>query len=167
MSKRRRGVTGHRVAAPRPIDKSLISISQATVGATKVSTTLITATTTCTLVGLRWNHYIEGDAGTEGNRHDYVWWISYIQDGENATNPDITDGNSFLQPEQNVLAYGVGTSRMDAAGQNVDVPFNPHWSGSTKTMRKLRIGDRVQFHVQGVATETVRCRGAVMFFCKS
>ncbi len=164
--KRRRGPVG-RVAAPRPIDKSIISISQATVGATKVSTTLITATTACTLLGIRWSFYIQGDAGTEGNAHDYVWWISYIQDGENATNPNLADAASFLSPEQNVLAFGIGTSRVDAAGSSTDTPLNERWVGNTKTMRKLRIGDRVQFHVQGVATETVRCRGAVMFFCKS
>jgi len=159
MSKRRRGAGGFRVSAPRPIDKRIISINKTGVNATKQTTKIITATTACTMTGLRWNFFIVGDAGTQGNPHDYSWAIVFHPDGENANNPDLADAATFYAPEQNVLAWGVGSSNSDAAAGAADL-MDMHWSGTTKTMRKLRIGDEISFLVEGIAT-------AVQLFCKS
>jgi len=166
MSKRRRGAGGFRVSAPRPIDKRIISIQKASVGATKATTKIITATTACTMVGLRWTFFVEGDGGTQGNAHDYSWAIVFHPDGENANNPDLTDAATFYAPEQNVLAYGIGSDSNITIGTGQTTP--PYlWQGTTKTMRKLRIGDEISFLIEGIATETVRCLGAVQLFCKS
>ena len=166
MSKRRRGTGGFRVTAPRPIDKRIISITKAAVGATKATTKIITATTACTVVGLRWNFFVVGDAGSQGTNHDYSWAIVFHPDGENANNPDLTDAATFYTPEQNVLAWGVGSSLSDGASVTSADLMDIHWEGTTKTMRKLRIGNKISFLIEGIATETVRVKGAVQLFCK-
>ena len=168
MSKRRRTGVGFRVAATRPIDKSLIFVAKTAVASTQQETALITATTACTVVGLRWSIMFEGDAGTETNPHDYVWGIILVLDGDSVNNAAQADAGAFFEPEQNLLVFGVGSSRMDASGSTSQVAEqNNRWDGHTKTMRKLRIGDRLLFFVKGIATETVRCRGVVQLFCKS
>ena len=166
MSKRRRGVGGVRVTAPRPIDKTLTVLTKTTVGSSTVTTDIFTATTACTALGVRWNFYVEGDAGTEGTPHDYIWMIVLVPDGTSINAISLTDAAQFYKPEQHVMAFGLGSSRGDASGADQS-RVNLNWSGQTKTMRKLRIGDKITFGLKGIATETVRCRGVVQMFCKS
>ena len=160
--KRRRGAIG-RVAAPRPIDKTLTVIVKNDVGSSTQTTDLVTATTACTAVDIRWTFYVEGDGGTAGLKHDYSWLIALVPDGTTINSIALTDAASMYDPEQHVLAFGYGCSA-DASAALVD-PF--YWLGTTKTSRKLRIGDKITFAVKGITTETVRVRGCVQIFCKS
>jgi len=73
---------------------------------------------------------------------------------------------TLYAPEQNVIAWGIGLSRTDAAG-TTDINVNDRWTGDSKSKRKLRIGDTLVLIVDGIATETVQTFGAVQFFCKS
>ena len=165
MSKRRRGVGGVRVTAPRPIDKTLTVLTKTGVGSTTVTTDIFTATTACTALGVRWSFYVEGDSGTSGNPHDYIWAIALVPDGTSINAFSLTDAAQFYKPEQHLMAFGLSSSRTDA--QEVTTNVTNAWNGQTKTMRKLRIGNKISFALKGIATETVRCRGVVQLFCKS
>ena len=162
MSKRRR--TGSGFSAKRPIDKQLISINLNDVSATQQTTVLLAPTSPCTVLGIRWSLYVEGDAGTAGLKHDYRWAIVQLLDGTTANDLDGTDAGPLFEPEQHVLAYDVGTSAHTATTAIVKTDT---YRGKTKAMRKLLVGDRVVFIIKGIATETVRVRGAVQLFCKS
>ncbi len=141
----------------RPIDKSLKAINKAGVDATDVTTVLLTTTFPCTIVGLRWDLTIFQDAGTGTAQ---FWWALVInRDGNTVGTLGVSDAAQFFEPEQNCLVFGVGS-----VDNNVEaVPFR----GSTKTMRKMMGGDRLQFIMRGAATNTSACNGVVQFFCKS
>ena len=166
MSKRRRVAGGGRAAA-RPIDKQLIFVLLEDINATQQTTTLFTATSPCTVMGIRWTGHVQGDAGTVGNKHDYEWAIVKVNDGDGAANNiDRTNGGKFYVPEQNVVAFGVGSDNASSTS-TTGMQVSPRWEGTTKSMRKYRVGDKLNFIIRGIAVDTVRCRFSVQFFCKS
>ena len=160
MSKRRRTSSGF--STKRPIDKTLVFITDDTIGLTQVSTTLLTAATACTMVGLRWNMASFKDGGTGGNIGNFEWAIVLVEDGNTLNNASVGNGGSFYDPEQNVLAFGVAPNLASTEG----VVPNPI-VGNTKTMRKLRIGDSIRLLTKGQNTETSGIRGIIQLFCKS
>ena len=163
MSKRRRTSAGF--AAKRPIDKALININLNDVSATQQTTVLLAPAAACTVLGIRWSMFIEGDAGSVGSPHEFRWAIIQLPDGRTAEELDSTNAGSLYEPEQQVLAFGIGVSRVSSTSSVSQ--FVPTIVGKTKSMRKLRVGDRVVFIVKGIATETIRVRGIVQLFCKS
>lgn len=150
------------VAAPRrlgkrPIDKALIAIAKDGVTSTNVSTTLATVTNPCTIVGLRWSLSFNQDAGTglcEGR-----WAIVVARDGNSPNNMNPSDGATIYAPEQDVLAFGAYSIRNNTNSVQFD--------GTTKTMRKMLIGDTLTFRMSGVGTNTSAGRGIIQFFCKT
>jgi len=155
MPKRRR--TSSR-AAPRPIDKSLVAVDK-TVSNSQLETDIIVSTFPCTATGIRWDMHAIQNAGT-GEISCLRWAIVLVEDGSSADIMNSADGANFYQPEQNVLAFGI--VQMDN-----NPPEGVHISGSTKTMRKLKIGDSIKFICLGVSTNTTRLIGVVQIFCKS
>ena len=165
MSKRRRVSAGRVRGGARPIDKQLTFINLNDIDATTSSTLLFVAAAPCTLLGIRWSLTIEGDAGTVGNPHDFRWIIVKLDDGDNINALNAANQADFYTPEQDVMAFGFGSSRTSSTastGMN-----SPTIEGATKTMRKLRIGDGVHFAIRGAATDTVRAIGIIQSFCKS
>lgn len=164
MSKRQRTTTGGafvvRGGGKRPIDKQLIVINDSMTAGTQESTTLTTATFPCTVTGIRWD--ISATSTISGLTQ--VWWaIVLVKDGNSANNFATSDGSSFYQPEQNVLAFGVAICG-DADGNSGNL--QQRMEGSTKTMRKLMAGDKLQ--VVYVATNfDASLTGIVQFFCKT
>ena len=159
----KRARTGY--SAPRPIDKKLTVIQKNDVTGTQESTIVLAPTSACTVMGIRWSLFIQGDAGTVGAPHDYRWVIVHQRDGQNLTALSSTDAASLYSPEQDVLAFGVGTdNNSGTASSGMQGPFR--WEGKTGSMRKLMVGDKIVFVVEGIATETVRCKDCVQVFCK-
>ncbi len=156
--KRTQGGRTFQVSQKRPIDKNLVVVSKNTVDATQVSTTLITATFPCTITGLRWQIATDRAAGT--GTAEFYWAIILVKDGNSANTVAISDGATFYEPEQNVLAFGLGS--LEDSG-----PDSMLAEGNTKTMRKLMGGDTIVFIVRGVATNTVNLNAIIQFFCKS
>ena len=150
----RSGFTGAR----RPVDKELVVISKNGVNATQVSTTLVTATFPCTIVGLRWDMSMLVDAGTGPGA--YSWAIVILRDGVTISQMSQIDGAALYAPEQDVMSYGMGIM------QQVDIGSGHYYSGNTKTMRKLMGGDKLMFIYKGEATNTTACKGTIQFFCK-
>ncbi len=142
----------------RPIDKNLVFVAKSAVDATQVSTTLITATFPCTITGLRWQIATDRAAGT--GAASFYWAIILVKDGNSANAIAISDGATFYEPEQNVLAFGLGVLEDEGPDSMLAV-------GSTKTMRKLMGGDTIVFIVRGVATNTTNLDAIIQFFCKS
>ena len=152
-------------SAPHPIDKKITNIQLNDVNATQQSTDLLTVSTACTVVGIRWSLFIEGDAGTLGNTHDYRWVIVHQRDGSNLSALGATNEGTLYSPEQNVLAFGVGNDRAVPVSTALhNGPFQ--WNGKTSSKRKLMDGDKIVFILDEIATDTVRCKGAVQLFCK-
>jgi len=141
----------------RPVDKNLIAIAQTAIDATDQSTTLVTATFPCTIVGLRWDFSIIQTAGT--GICTYYWAIVILRDGLTLPTLAISDGSTFYNPEQDVMAFGATT--IDNNTQT------KQYMGSTKTMRKMMGGDKLIFISKGVATNTSRVDGVIQFFCKT
>ena len=155
--KHQRTAFGSSPHAKRPIDKSLVAVQLTGINATDQSTTLLAVTFPCTMVGLRWSFTATQDAGTSTSFHH--WAIVRNPDGVVLGTLAISDAAAFFEPEQNCLVFGAGT-----IPNNVD---STHYEGSTKTMRKLFVGDKLEFIVKGSATNTCRVDGVIQFFCKT
>jgi len=142
----------------RPIDKQLIAINKSLVAATQTTTTLVTSTFPCTVTGLRWN--ISWLNGVTTGRFD--WAIVIVRDGLAVSNIANSDGSSFYQPEQDVLAFGCAGA---LATTGTAGPVVRLWEGSTKSMRKLMGGDAIVLVMLGEQISYVD--GIVQLFCKS
>ena len=158
MSKRRRTASGF--TAKRPIDKSLIFVENDALTVTQTALTLLTPSAPCTMVGLRWDLSVFKSQRVAGTAANFTWAIVLVQDGNTANQMTVTDGQSFYEPEQNVLAFGVSPVLLEQMQAQ-------HISGNTKTMRKLRIGDTIQFLTKGQNTNSPGYRGIIQLFCKS
>ncbi len=142
---------------PRPIDKALVAVANNGIGATQESSTVINSVNApCTITGLRWSIAIQQDGGTgicEG-----TWAIAVTYGGQVVSTMSHTDGSVFYTPESNVLAFGAWS-----IDNNSETKM---FEGSTKTMRKLMLGDQLFLIAKGVATDTSRLFGVVQLFCK-
>lgn len=158
-----RGNSGRAIARPskRPIDKELIAVSQ-TLTNSQSSTTLKTTTFPCTVVGLRWDLSGSSSLTTGPSRAD--WAIVVVHDGLSESTMSTSDGSDFYTPEQDVLAFGSGRI-MDADGGAGNLQV--HWSGTTKTMRKLKQGDVLKVISLASNANAGVFQGIVQFFCKS
>ena len=153
MSKRRKSSSNN-----RPVDKALVNVIKATVGASQVSTQIVNLGFPCTILGLRWDLTFIQDAGT-GNCFG-SWAIVISRDGQLLSNIDnTTDAATYYEPEQDVMSFGWWQIE-----NNVETIMA---RGETKTMRKLKVGDTLQFIALGAATNTTTIRGTVQIFCKS
>jgi len=143
-----------RMQARRPIDKMLINIQHNSVSSSQVTTVLITAAFPCTVTGLRWDLSALQDAGvaTSAGR----WVILIHRDSATIDGLSTGNGTTLYKPEQDVLAFG--SWLIKNASNNVT------WSGSTKTMRKLKIGDRITFVMKGTDVQLVQLHGVVQLF---
>ncbi len=157
--KRARVVAGAR--AVRPIDKE-IKVVNKSITASQQATTLKTTTFPCTVVGLRWN--ISASTILTSSTSLLYWAIIVVRDGLAASTISTSDAADFYTPEQNVLAYGISAFPDADAGAGSVIQ---NWSGSSKTMRKLKGGDLLQFIVIGTAASQGGCDGVIQFFCKS
>ncbi len=141
----------------RPIDKAIITVIKAGTNATQVETVLATITFPCTVTGLRWGLTFTQDAGTA--TAFFYWAIVIVRDRVTVSQISTSDAATFYAPEQNCLVWGSGTIE-----NNIN---KPRYEGSTKTMRKLLVGDTIQFLHKGSATNTTRVDGVIQFFCKT
>ncbi len=144
-------------ATKRPIDKAIIAIQVAGTGDTQVPTVLATIAFPCTLTGLRWGMTFTQDAGTA--TAFFYWAIVINRDGVTISQIATSNGSTFYKPESNCLVWGNGTIENNISTDD--------YIGSTKTMRKLMVGDTLQLIVKGSATNTTRCDGIIQFFCKT
>jgi len=159
MKRARSSAPRFQVAQKRPIDKNLLFIGK-TNSAGQQTTDLVTATYPCTITGLRWDLKTIGGAG--GNA-GVQWAIVLVKDGNSANNIAVSDGSTFYEPEQNVLAFGnMYVMDSDAGTGNA----TDEDKGSTKTMRKLMGGDKLVFVTRASAANG-EINGIVQFFCKS
>jgi len=152
--KRQRVVTTSR--AKRPIDKVIIVVNFSAVSATDENEEIISASYPATVTGLRWDFDVRQAGGT--GVCDMTWAIVFLRDGETLDTLSFTAGITFYKPEQNCLVYGfqVIENKLETK----------HVKGSTKTMRKLMVGDSIHMIVKGVGTDTVTVKGAVQLFLK-
>lgn len=161
-AKRARGNSGPfvvQMSAKRPIDKSLIYVSQS-LNTTQQSTTLTTTTFPCTITGIRWS--LAGQNTTTANQ-TVRWAIVLVKDGLSASTMAASDASDFYTPEQNVLAFGVFKMTDSDAGGG---PSAYNFEGSTKTMRKMMAGDVLQL-ITDASSTAGNFEGVVQFFCKS
>ncbi len=156
---KRARTSGVRVA--RPIDKELKFVNQATTNSV-VETVLKTTTFPGTVVGLRWSLGVSGQLASAAGL--VTWAVVVVPDGEAANTPAISDGADFYTPEQNVLAFGVFRLQDADIGQG---PSSANIEGTTKTMRKLKQGDKLSFITLAEAASTALLDGVVQFFFKT
>lgn len=149
----------------RPIDKSIRTIRNATTSAQQ-NHELMTATFPGTVTGLRWRINARSlETSAADSLNDLLWAIVVVEDGLNPSTiafPALstTPGNLY-QPEQNVLAWGVLPITFEA-GVTWDI-------GDTKTMRKLKNGDKLFFSYTAANTtdNNATVNGAIQYFYKS
>ncbi len=159
--RKRRRTSGAVPSTRRPIDKEMKVIALTADTAVK-ETVLKTTTFPCTVMGLRWTIGFHGIAA--GTDKTVAWLVVVIPDGEGANTPALSDGADLYTPEQNVLAFGVLKLADTAQDQG---PIVANIEGSTKTMRKLKSGDKLSFIALADTANSVEVHGAVQFFCKS
>ncbi len=145
----------------RPTDKELIYVSQ-TFTSSNTSTTLKTTTFPYTIVGLRWNMSAIHTFSTGNSIVN--WIIVVVHDGNSANTISQSNGADMYTPEQDVMAFGTLTLMdADAGFGSTTKPI----MGSTKTMRKLKQGDLLQFITLCNNANAGTINGVVQFFCKS
>ena len=146
-------------SAKRPIDKQIINTAL-TLNGTQTGTNLWTTTFPGTITGIRVDLTLVQSAGTAPGA--YAWAIVLIKEGQTASTIGLTNGTTFYQPEANVLMFGRGTHSR-ATSDTVPRVYEQ----STKTMRKLQCGDKIDILVIGEATNTTLLNGAIQFFIKT
>ena len=165
MAKRVRTVTGYSNRSRRPIDKALVTVSKTGLASTQVSTDILAPNGACTVTGIRWsfNAWAEA-AGSAGA--NLLWSIVHVPDGYSASSMSATDATNFYEPEQNVLAFGAISVSTSASITGDGVSPTPI-EGSTKTMRKMKSGDKIIFIAVPLTpgAETLAIRGVVQAFC--
>lgn len=155
--KRQRTATFSR--AKRSIDKVMISVSHGGIDGTQVQTQLISATFPCTVTGIRWNLAFTQSAGT--GQSEATWAIVLVKEGQTADAMVRTNGVQFYNPEQNCLVFGT-----ELIHNGLTHGITKKAEGTTKTMRKLMIGDDILFIFRGTTTDTAGVEGVIQFFCK-
>lgn len=128
----------------RPIDKQLINVDINPLNNTQINTSLITATFPATITGVRWSIRIICPAG--GGANTGGWAIIRVKDGLAPNTMSFTSAATFLEPEQEVLAFGrwAVEDADGGVGPGIDVI-----EGHTKSMRKLMGGDQIYFCING------------------
>ncbi len=147
------------VQASRNVQKEVISVQKAGIGASGVGTTIFTATVPGTMQGLRWSVSSVQDAGSANTT--LRWAIVLVKSGDSANTMSGTDGATFYSPEGHLLTFGTQIqSRVDINTTNAS-------TGSTKTMRKMMAGDFIEMIMVGSATNTWSVSATVQLFFKS
>ncbi len=147
------------VRGKRPIDKDLIVVNQTTT--TSVTTTALKTTTfPCTVVGIRW---VISTQSLVASTMILSWAIVITRDGDSVNTPSQSNGASFYQPEQDVLMFGV--THLNSTGVVTDQIKN--YEGMTKTMRKLKAGDVLNFITINSDANGASLDAIIQFFCKS
>lgn len=158
MSKRQRTAQPAVRRSRRPIDKKLTNVVASNVVAGQVAIDLYGAATfPGTITGLRWSlgYSASGLTGYSQVR----WAIVVVPQNTNASTLSIGSGTSMYDPEQMVLAFGSWGTHGPADS----------WSseGQTKSMRKLKARDKLQFIVYGTNLQPITVAGTVQFFYKT
>lgn len=110
-------------------------------------------------MGLRWDVSTIGITANAAR----VWWaIVVVKDGLSPSSMATSDGSSFYQPEANVLTFGTSYVSASTIGASV-----AHEVGSTKAMRKLQNGDKLQFIVVSDILNGAGLNATCQFFIKS
>jgi len=151
--KRQRVVTTNR--AKRPIDKVITVVDEDYVAAT-LQNLIHTQTYPGTMTGLRWNFSLAQTTGTAFAR--FIWAIVYLRDGDTLDDLTFTTGAVLYKPEQNCLVWG-----FEIISNNSETK---HIEGTTKTMRKMMVGDQIIFLGLGTAGNNMSLNGAVQLFIK-
>jgi len=92
------------------------------------------------------------------------WAVVVVRDGLAASAFGVSNGADFYTPEQQVLAFGIAAVRDNDVGSG---PAIMPIEGSTKTMRKLKQGDLLQFQTLASTANGALVHGIIQFFCKS
>lgn len=130
--KRMRGVGGVPMRVRRAVDKQLIHVRKTVISPGTASTDLITMNRAGTVVGIRWSLNAVDSAG-EANGS---WLVIVLREGTSLPTVSGSDGSTLMAPEQQVLAFG-------AWGCGAGTQWTSE--GGSKTMRKLRAGDKLVF----------------------
>lgn len=152
--KRQRTATFSR--ARRNVDKVMIVVSHQGQNATQVTTTILTSTFPSTVTGIRWDLTFDQEAGTGASEMD--WAIVLVKEGQGPDTMQSANAAIFYEPEQNCLVFGHSTVRNQLQTN--------HETGTTKTMRKMMVGDRIVFIFAGTATNTSSVHGIIQLFQK-
>ena len=132
------------------------------VSTAQLNTILKTVTFPVTVTGMRWEFSVHtGSSDVPGFIH---WAIVKVQEGDTANNLSTSDASTLYAPEENVLAFGTAALEPRASPSG---PSTREWSGSTKTMRKLKAGDTLQWIAICNEADLATFRGVVQFFSKS
>lgn len=151
-------------SAKRPIDKSLINVNQA-VNNTQSNTSLVTATYPSTITGIRWSITFRAPIG--GIANEGGWALIRVKDGVPPNTMSFTNAATFLEPEQEVIAFGRWAVQ-DADIATSNGPSIDKIEGTTKSMRKLMGGDQIYFSVNGTnAAASTVCNATIQFFAKT
>ena len=121
---------------------------------------LVTAGTACTVMGIRWDLRLRCNDATATADGEVAWVIVIVRDGQTISTINNTAANNLYEPEQDVVAFGWGTT------VDIDSDTRTAWVGTTKSMRKLKIGDTMVFAVLGTANNSSRIKGTIQLFCK-
>jgi hypothetical protein len=143
--------------AKRPIDKKLINVVVNNLVAANQTVDLYTASFPGTITGLRWDLAFQRTV-TNTTIANYGWAIVLQPQGTTVSTMSLT--GSLYDPEQMVMAFGRGNSFDPSQDPSMFV-------GDTKSMRKLKAGDKLVFVAFGTATHEHEIGGTVQFFYKT
>ena len=90
-----------------------------------------------------------------------AWAVVFVRDGEISNDLDITNGASFYDPEQNVLAFG---TVMLEPNSSTSAPTVMHVEGTSKAMRKMMDGNKLELVTLSNALNGAQMYGALQFF---
>ena len=159
MASKKRKLSAAAASSSRPIDKTITTINSVTLTSTQTDMTLATASGPCTVRGLRWDFNLMGSADSA----EAIYWAIYrLKEGYAVPAIDTTGLNQMIEPEQEVLVWGVAQLLDNNAGTGPAIQKD---KGETKSMRKLMSGDRLVLSFKTLSANNSVVRGGVQFFC--
>jgi len=148
------------MSSSRPIDKQIINFND-TATSSGESNILYTqpASSAGTLTGLRWDMGVlaQGAAATV-----LRWALVIVREGESSLALNSTNLGKLYPRAENVLAFGV---KNFAGSTLANGAIEYQFTGSTKTMRKLKAGDTLVIVTRAFNTDVI-LQGGFQFFIK-
>jgi len=101
-----------------------------------------------------------GDNTTTGG----LWVIYLLKEGIAVPTLDLTNGQTLMTPEEDVIVFGSFNAQKETSASVVNGQVN---RGSTKSMRKLAVSDRIVWSALSGSAQGFTISGAIQFFCKA
>lgn len=161
-SRQKRTFVGNHNHHRRNIEKVQINLNRSTTGVTQTVGLLFNSSVPVTITGLHWDLAFSTLTGPASGNTTGRWALVISRESLTASTMSTSDLSIPYIPEENAMIVGIFDAGVPSGARPSD-----HFVGSTKTQRKLKCGDSLNFLMKGDSADQVAvCMGVITFFTK-